>query len=105
MLNYLQKLNIDVWLELDIFIYKLVKDIARKKEKDNWGCKYFIKDFYRSLNPHEYWADGKKNVTCFNENKSFKKGTITYPFKCKKLSISVKRLTKFLTIKSIQNLF
>ena len=59
---------------------------CKKEEKDNWGCKYFIKDFYRSLNPHEYWADGKKNVTCFNENKSFKKGTITYPFKCKKLS-------------------
>ena len=24
-------------------------------EKDNWGCKYFIKDFYRSLDPHKYW--------------------------------------------------
>ena len=61
---------------------------CKKEEKDNWGCKYFIKDFYRSLNPHEYWAGGKKNVTCFNENKSFKEGTITYPFKCKKLSKS-----------------
>ena len=59
---------------------------CKKEEKDNWGCKYFIKDFYRSLNPHEYWADGKKNVTCFSENKSFKKGTITYPFRCKNLS-------------------
>ena len=62
------------------------QDYCKKEEKDNWGCKYFIKDFYRSLNPHEYWAGGKKNVTCFNENKSFRKGTITYPFKCEKLS-------------------
>lgn len=59
---------------------------CKKEEKDNWGCKYFIKDFYRSLNPHDYWADGVNNVSCFNDEKSFKNGTITYPFKCKKLS-------------------
>ena len=59
---------------------------CKKEEKDNWGCKYFIKDFYRSLNPHDYWADGVNNVSCFNDKKSFKNGTITYPFKCKKLS-------------------
>ena len=33
---------------------------CKKEEKDNWGCKYFIKDFYSSLNPHNYWAKGKK---------------------------------------------
>ena len=58
---------------------------CEKEEKDNWGCKYFIKDFYRSLNPHDYWANGTNTVTCFNKEKSFKKGTITYPFRCKKL--------------------
>ena len=57
---------------------------CKKEEKDNWGCKYFIKDFYRSLNPHNYWADGPNNISCFEENKNFVKGVITYPFACKK---------------------
>ncbi len=55
-----------------------------KEEKDNWGCKYFIKDFYMSLNPHDYWADGANKVTCFDSSRTYKKGTITYPFQCKK---------------------
>ena len=57
---------------------------CKKEEKDNWGCKYFIKDFYMSLNPHDYWADGANKVTCFEKNRVFKKGTITYPFPCTK---------------------
>tara|TARA_B100000989_G_scaffold299052_1_gene292564 strand:- start:14713 stop:15498 length:786 start_codon:yes stop_codon:yes gene_type:complete len=57
---------------------------CKKEEKDNWACKYFIKDFYRSLNPHDYWADGPGNISCFDEEKTFKKGTITYPLPCKK---------------------
>ncbi len=59
---------------------------CKKEEKDNWGCKYFIKDFYRSLNPHNYWADGPNNVSCFEKNKTYKNGTITYPFRCKKIN-------------------
>ena len=55
-----------------------------KDEKNNWGCKYFIKDFYNSLNPHLYWADGKNKVTCYEKDKKFEKGTLTYPFECKK---------------------
>ncbi len=54
-----------------------------KKEKNNWGCKYFIKDYYRSLNPHDYWSGGANNVTCFKKNETYPVGTITYPFKCK----------------------
>ena len=57
---------------------------CKKEEKDNWGCKYFIKDFYRSLNPHDYWADGPNNISCFEKNKTFAKGTITFPFPCTK---------------------
>ncbi len=56
------------------------------EKKDNWGCKYFIKDFYRSLNPHNYWADGPNNISCYEKNKSFEKGSITYPFACKKIT-------------------
>ena len=59
---------------------------CKKEEKDNWGCKYFIKDFYSSLNPHNYWAKGKNNVTCFEKNKTYDDGTITFPFMCEKTS-------------------
>ena len=27
---------------------------CKKSEKDNWGCRYFIKDFYRSLDPNKF---------------------------------------------------
>ena len=59
---------------------------CQKKEKNNWGCKYFLKDFYNSLNPHSYWADGPNKVSCFNKEKKYSKGTLTYPFQCKKLT-------------------
>ena len=59
---------------------------CQKEEKDNWGCKYFIKDFYNSLNPHKYWANGPNKVSCFEEDNKYSKGTLTYPFRCKKLS-------------------
>ena len=62
---------------------------CQKEEKDNWGCKYFIKDFYNSLNPHSYWADGPNKVSCFNKEKKYSKGTLTYPFQCKKLTANL----------------
>ncbi len=62
------------------------------EKKDNWGCKYFIKDFYRSLNPHDYWADGPNNISCFQKDKNYKNGTLTYPFTCKK--IVTKKMSK-----------
>ena len=58
---------------------------CKKEEKDNWGCRYFIKDFYRSLNPHNFWENGPNNISCYEKNKVFKKGTITYPFICNKM--------------------
>ena len=57
---------------------------CEKVEKDSWGCGFYIKDLYSSLNPHDYWADGPGVITCFDENKTFKKGTLTYPFICNK---------------------
>lgn len=60
------------------------QEYCKKEEKNNWGCKYFIKDFYNSLNPHAYWSNGPNNVTCFEKDKKYKEGTITYPFICKK---------------------
>ena len=64
---------------------KIGQRYCKKEEKDNWGCKYFIKDFYSSLNPHNYWSNGPKKISCFEKNKEFKKGTITFPFTCKRI--------------------
>lgn len=61
---------------------------CKKSEKDNWGCRYFIKDFYRSLNPNNFWYNEQKKITCFNKNKSYPKGQLTYPFECIKHSVS-----------------
>lgn len=60
------------------------QEYCEKEEKNNWGCKYFIKDFYRSLNPHKYWANGPNSVSCFDKNKEYKSGTITFPLPCRK---------------------
>ena len=57
---------------------------CEKEEKNTWGCGFYIKDLYNSLNPHDYWANGPDVITCFDENKTFKKGTLTYPFVCDK---------------------
>ena len=56
---------------------------CEKEEKGNWGCEFFIKDLYNSLNPNHYWTRGPNNITCFEKSKTFKEGTITYPFQCK----------------------
>lgn len=67
---------------------------CKKEEKDNWGCKYFIKDFYRSLDPNLYWANGPNNVSCFDKNIEYKTGYITYPLECKKNSLLSNTFTK-----------
>ena len=79
-----EKISFPCMARLDIYIYKLVSNIVKKK-KNTWGCDFFIKDKYNSLNPHLFWADGKNIVTCYDKNKKYKKGTITYPFACKKI--------------------
>ncbi len=58
---------------------------CEKHEKNTWGCDFYIKDKYSSLNPHLFWADGENIITCYDEKKKFQVGTITYPFSCKKL--------------------
>lgn len=58
---------------------------CEKEEQGSWGCNFFIKDLYSSLNPHDYWADGPGKITCFDKKKKYESGTLTYPFACKKL--------------------
>jgi murein DD-endopeptidase MepM/ murein hydrolase activator NlpD len=49
---------------------------------DYWGWAYFLKDGAEGINPHLYWADGPNKVTCFESNKKYTPGTITYPVPC-----------------------
>ncbi len=58
------------------------------EKKDNWGCRYFIKDFYRSLNPNNYWLDKQNKISCFRKDKNYPIGHLTYPFECIKQSKS-----------------
>ena len=58
------------------------QDYCEKEEKGSWGCQFFIKDLYSSLNPNDFWLDKEGKVRCFDENKSYEKGILTYPFKC-----------------------
>ncbi len=58
------------------------QEYCEKEEKNTWGCKFYIKDLYSSLNPNDYWADGVNKVTCFDEQESYSEGFITYPFAC-----------------------
>lgn len=47
-----------------------------------WGWRYFLKDGHSSLNPHHYWADGIGVVTCFEQDRTYNHGYITYPVPC-----------------------
>ena len=49
----------------------------------SWGWAYFLKDGARGVNPHLYWADGANKVTCFEKNKTFNPGSLTYPVPCR----------------------
>ena len=47
-----------------------------------WGHAYFLKDAFTALNPHLLWADGPYQVTCFDKNREYSRGTLTYPVPC-----------------------
>lgn len=55
---------------------------CEKEEKGKWGCQFFIKDLYSSLNPNDFWLDKLGQVRCFDKSKNFQTGVLTYPFKC-----------------------
>ena len=47
-----------------------------------WGHAYFLRDAFNALNPHLLWADGPYQVTCFDKNGKYIRGTLTYPVPC-----------------------
>ncbi len=58
---------------------------CEKDEKHKWGCQFFIKDLYSSLNPNDFWLNSSGKAKCFDKDKNYKVGEITFPFKCKKI--------------------
>ena len=55
----------------------------RRLGKHNWwGSAYFLRDWDAGLNPHLLWEDGPYQVTCFDENREYPPGTLTYPVPC-----------------------
>ena len=63
--------------------FQIGRKYREKSFKGNsWGWGYFLKDGAKSANPHIYWANGRNKITCFDENKIYKSGTLTYPVPC-----------------------
>ena len=57
---------------------------CEKEEKNTWGCSFFIKDLYSSLNPNDFWLEKDGKVRCFDKTKDYEEGVLTYPFRCVK---------------------
>ncbi|MCO4824328.1 MAG: M23 family metallopeptidase [Amylibacter sp.] len=56
----------------------------RTRSRGNaWGHLRYLDDGNRGVNPHQYWANGAGQVTCFRAGQSYPSGTITYPLPCK----------------------
>lgn len=47
-----------------------------------WGHLRYLRDGRRGTNPHQYWANGPGQVTCFEPGKTYPAGTLTYPVPC-----------------------
>lgn len=47
-----------------------------------WGHLRFLNDGRNGVNPHLLWADGPNNITCFDPERDYETGTITYPVLC-----------------------
>lgn len=63
--------------------FQLGRQYRRVTEKYNyWGWAHFLKDGDKSVNPHDHWADGPYQVTCFQEGVEYESGTLTYPVPC-----------------------
>lgn len=57
---------------------------VRRHSKGNaWGHAYFLRDSFDGVNPHLLWADGPYRVTCFDEDRNYPRGTLTYPVPCR----------------------
>ena len=61
---------------------QLGREVQAKEKRDQYGgYNYFLKDRY-GLNPHQFWADGQGQVTCFVSGRNYPEGKITWPLHC-----------------------
>ena len=77
-----EKINYPCMARVRHLHLQIGQQYCEKAEKNKWGCGFFIKDLYSSLNPHDYWADGPSKISCYDKDRKYKKGVLTYPFKC-----------------------
>ena len=57
--------------------------IRRLDKGRAWGHAYFLRDSFDGVNPHLLWADGPNRVTCFEKDRNYPRGTLTYPVPCR----------------------
>ena len=67
-------------LHLHFQLGRLYRD--KNSKSSYWGSNYFLEDGRTGVNPHLYWADGPGKVTCFELNRIYPPGSLTYPFPC-----------------------
>jgi len=49
---------------------------------EHWGHSRWLEDGKDGVNPHLYWANGPGLVTCYDADRTYPAGTITYPIPC-----------------------
>ena len=57
--------------------------IPRLSKGTYWGHAYFLVDSFHAVNPHLLWADEPYRVTCFDKDREYPPGTLTYPVPCR----------------------
>ena len=57
--------------------------IRRHSKGNAWGHAYFLVDSFDGVNPHLLWANGPNRVTCFDKDRNYPRGTLTYPVPCR----------------------
>lgn len=64
--------------------FQIGREYRSQNDKKSYhtGNRFFLKDAIRGVNPHLYWADGQGKVTCFDPNRTYISGSLTYPFPC-----------------------
>ena len=64
--------------------FQLGQKYRNKSDKgSSWGHTFFLYDGGKGINPHQLWADGPYEVTCFDPSKTYRNGTLTYPVPCR----------------------
>ena len=55
---------------------------TRNEAREAGGYMRIFKDGMQAPNPHKLWANGPYEITCFEKDKEYRVGTLTYPIPC-----------------------